>query len=128
MARDGLMPARLGTISATAGVPARALLLNGALFAVVAMLGSVSVYTAIGGSLYVLHFVIPLVVLCVLRSRGTSELGFRAPFARLVIPAAFLACAVLLVASGPTGMIGGALWVFSGSFVYLHVRTDPAGA
>jgi APA family basic amino acid/polyamine antiporter len=125
MARDGLMPAWLGTISATTGAPARALLLNGGLFAAVALIGSVSVYTAIGGWLYVLHFVVPLVVLCVLRSRGSSTPGFRTPLARLVIPAAFLACAVLLVASGPTGMIGGALWVLLGSFVYLHAGTDP---
>jgi basic amino acid/polyamine antiporter, APA family len=125
MARDGLMPAWLGTISATTGAPARALLLNGGLFAASALIGSVSVYTAIGGWLYVLHFVVPLVVLCVLRSRGSSTPGFGTPLPRLVIPAAFLACAVLLVASGLTGMIGGAVWVLLGSFVYLRAGTDP---
>jgi APA family basic amino acid/polyamine antiporter len=124
MARDGLMPAWLGTISPATGVPTRALLLNGGLFAAVALIGSVSVYTAIGGWLYVLHFAVPLVVLCVLRSRGSSTPGFRTPLARSVIPAAFVACAVLLVASGATGMIGGALWVLSGSFLYLHARAN----
>jgi APA family basic amino acid/polyamine antiporter len=120
MARDRLMPAWLAEISDTTGVPARALLLSGGLFAAAALIGSVSVYTAIGGLLYVLHFIAPLVVLCVLRSRGSSVPGFRTPLAWLVIPLAFLACALLVVASGPVGMIGAALWMLSGLMVYLR--------
>jgi hypothetical protein len=71
---------------------------------------------------------VPLAVLCVLRHRGTATPGFRTPLAGFVIPAAFLACGVLLVASGPTGVVGGALWLLLGSVVYLRAARNRGRA
>src|SRR5437588_1971635 len=67
MARDGLLPAPLARVHSTTGVPWVAVVLNGALLALVALTGSVVLVAAVGGFLYVLHFLFPLVALVILR-------------------------------------------------------------
>jgi basic amino acid/polyamine antiporter, APA family len=118
MGRDGLLPGRLGHASKR-GAPARALWLSAALMLVVAATGSVGMAARAGGFLYVLHFLVPLVVLVVLRRRAeTTGAGFRTPAPRLVLPLAFAACAVLLVASGASGALTGCAWLALGGVLY----------
>lgn len=123
MARDGLLPAPLARISRTARVPWVAIAVNGVLFAIVASLVSIPLATKIGGFLYVVHFVFPLVVLIVVWRRaaasGSREPGFEVPLVKIVLPVAFLACAGLFVASGGTGVLGGAIWLVVGVACHL---------
>lgn len=122
MARDGLLPAPLAKVSESARVPWVAIAVNGVLFAIVAALISIPIAAKIGGFLYVLHFVFPLIVLIVLRRRAARgaarEPGFQVPLVKVVLPVAFLACAGLFVASGTTGLIGGVLWLAAGAVCY----------
>jgi len=120
MARDGLLPRRLGVVSERAGAPWPALVLSATLLAAVAATGSVRFTASVGGFLYVLHFVVPLIALVALRRRGDrSEPAFRTPAPRLVLPLAFVACATLAVASGARGAAGGLGWLAVGVLGYL---------
>jgi APA family basic amino acid/polyamine antiporter len=95
--------------------PWAAVALNGALLALVAAAGSVTLSASVGGFLYVTHFVFPLVALAVLRRRpDLPEPGFTTPLPRIVLPLAGLACAGLLAASGGTGVAGGLAWLAAG--------------
>ncbi|MBO0781724.1 MAG: amino acid permease, partial [Ktedonobacteraceae bacterium] len=76
MARDGLLPAFLSAVQPRTSVPWAAILLNGVLLALITLIGSVSLVAAIGGFLYVLHFVFPLVVLVRSRLRGEATPAF----------------------------------------------------
>jgi basic amino acid/polyamine antiporter, APA family len=82
----------------------------------VAAAGSISSAVAVGGFLYVGHFVPPLVALGILRSRdrGGGNPAFRTPVPLVLLPLALLACAVLLVTSGATGAAGGLGWLAVG--------------
>ena len=118
MARDGLLPTSLALVN-SAGAPWAALVVSALLLAVVAATGSVPFAAAAGGFLYVLHFVVPLVALIALRRRGALRASaFRTPRPRLILPLAFLACAVLLVASGADGTAGGLSWLALGALGY----------
>jgi APA family basic amino acid/polyamine antiporter len=123
MARDGLLPGPLARISRRARVPWVAITINSVLFAAVASLVSIPIAAKIGGFLYVVHFVFPLVVLIVVRRRaaagGTREPGFEVPLVKIVLPLAFLACAGLFFASGGTGVLGGAIWLVAGVACHL---------
>jgi APA family basic amino acid/polyamine antiporter len=115
MARDGLLPAAMSRVSRRTGAPWVALLVCACLLAVVASTGSVSFAASVGGFLYVLHFVVPLVVLVTLRRRGDqAPAAFRTPAPRVVLPLAFASCALLLVASGADGVAGGLGWLAVG--------------
>jgi len=72
----------------------------------------------VGGFLYVLHFLFPLVALVVLRRRGGPSPAFRTPAPWVVLPLAFGGCLVLLVTSGWTGVSGGLGWLFVGLLTY----------
>ncbi len=115
MARDGLLPAALARVSPVTGAPREAVLVNAALLALVALTRSVHLSTAIGGFLYVAHFVPPLLVLVRMRRRGGAPPAFRTPAAALVLPLAFGACLVLLASSGTTGVLGGLGWLAVGT-------------
>jgi APA family basic amino acid/polyamine antiporter len=93
-------------------------LLNGVLLALVALTGSVALAAAIGGFLYVLHFLFPLVALVVLRRRGGLSPAFRTPAPRVVLPLAFIGCLVLLLTSGQVGIVGGLAWLLAGTLIY----------
>jgi APA family basic amino acid/polyamine antiporter len=114
MARDGLMPSRLAWVNPTTGSPWVSVLVSGAMLVLVALLGSLHTATAIGGFLYVVHFIPPLLVLLKLRQRSGPEPAFQTPFPRLLLPLAFIMAVVLLIASGTTGLTGGAVWLAFG--------------
>lgn len=118
MARDGLLPGWLSRINAKTDVPWIAVLLNGVLLALVALTGSVALAAAIGGFLYVLHFLFPLVALVVLRRRSGLSPAFRTPAPRVVLPLAFIGCLVLLLTSGQIGIAGGLAWLLVGMLIY----------
>jgi len=124
MARDGLLPALVSRIHPTTGAPWGAVLLNGILLALVALTGSVVVVAAVGGFLYVLHFLFPLMALVLLRRRGGPAPAFRSPAPRVVLPLAFGGSLMLLVTSGWTGVIGGLGWLFVGLLGYGLVRLN----
>lgn len=132
MARDSLLPRALASISTRTGVPRAALVLSAMLLAVVACTGSVAFTASVGGFLYVLHFVLPLVALAALRRRGDepSPAAFRTPVPGVTLPLALLACALLLAASGTVGASGGSAWLALGSLGYAITRwrrsTPPA--
>lgn len=114
MARDGLMPSRLAWMNPATGAPWVSVLVSGAMLALVALLGSLHTATAIGGFLYVVHFIPPLLVLLKLRQGSGPEPAFRTPLPRLLLPLAFIMAVVLLVASGIAGLAGGAAWLTFG--------------
>jgi basic amino acid/polyamine antiporter, APA family len=119
MARDGVMPAALALVDRRTGAPWGALAASAALLGVVALTQSVSFVASVGGFLYVLHFVVPLVALVVLRRRGVGASAFTTPARWLVLPLAFIACAVLLVASGSRGVAAGLGWLVVGTAGYV---------
>jgi len=120
MSRDGLLPGVLSRVHKSTGAPWMAVLLDGVLLALVALTGSVAFAAAVGGFLYVLHFIFPLAALVVLRRRSCEHVkpSFRTPLAYLVLPLAFAASLVLLVASGETGVLVGLIWLAIGLVVY----------
>ena len=122
MARDGLLPPLLSLVQPRTNVPWLAIVLNGIFLALIALTGSIALVAAIGGFLYVLHFVFPLVALVRLRAHEHSSPAFRTPFPFLVLPLAFVGCVLLLVASGWIGMTIGLAWLAIGLFAYLASR------
>src|SRR6266446_2354884 len=97
MARDGLLPGLLARVALT---------------------GSVGLAAAVGGFLYVLHFLFPLLALVILRRRGGPSPAFRTPAPRVILPLAFAGCLMLLVTSGWTGVLGGFGWLSVGLLAY----------
>lgn len=118
MARDGLLPALLARVHARTRAPWAAILLNGILLALVTLTGSITVVASIGGFLYVLHFLFPLVALLILRRRGGPPPAFRTPVPWLVLPLAFAGSVLLLITSGWTGILAGLAWLTGGLLVY----------
>lgn len=123
MARDGLLPAGLARVSGATRVPWVTIALNGVLFAIIAATVSIPLAASIGGFLYVLHFVFPLVVLVVTRHRKlpSGDQDFRVPAVWLVLPLAFVACGGLFLTSGLVGLIGGSGWLLVGVVCYFAV-------
>jgi len=127
MARDGLLPGLVARVHSKTSTPWGAVLLNGILLALVALTGSVLLAAAVGGFLYVLHFLFTLIALVILRRRGGPLPAFRTPAPRTVLPLAFGGCLLLLATSGWTGVSGGLGWLFIGllayGVVYIYRRT-----
>jgi APA family basic amino acid/polyamine antiporter len=123
MARDELLPGLLARVHAGTGVPWGAVLLNGILLALVALTASVELAAAIGGFLYVLHFLFPLVALVILRRRGGALPAFHTPAPQIILPFAFGSCLLLLVTSGWIGVSGGLGWLLIGVLAYgtIHI-------
>ena len=124
MARDGLLPRRIAAVSHRSAAPWASLVLSAGLLEAVAAPRSIALAAAIGGFLYVLHFVVPLCALVKLRRRGELALhgGLRAPAPRITLPLPFLACGALLIASGWTGAAGGVAWLGTGVLGYSATR------
>jgi APA family basic amino acid/polyamine antiporter len=118
MARDGLFPSFVARVHRGNGAPWAAVLLCGVLLAVVAMSGSVAFVASVGGFLYVLAFLFPLVAVMILRIRGVGRPRFRTPLIPVVLPLAFAGCFGLLFASGRTGFLVGLVWLAVGLASY----------
>lgn len=118
MARDRLLPAVIARVHPRTGVPWGAVILNGSLLTLIALTNSVALTATIGGFLYVLHFLFPLIALVMLRRRRGPLPAFRTPVPQVVLPLAFGGCLVLLVTSGWTGVLGGLGWLFVGLLAY----------
>jgi len=122
MARDGLLPKGLATIRPGSRVPAAAVAVNATLLGVIALAGSVGLGVAVGGFLYVGHFVPPLLALAILRRRDRAGVGagagaapaFRTPAPVVLLPLALAACATLIVTSGVPGAAGALGWLALG--------------
>jgi APA family basic amino acid/polyamine antiporter len=123
MARDGLLPSPLALVSRSTRVPWVAVVLNGGLFAVVAAVVSIPLAAKIGGFLYVLHFVFPLIGLIVVKRRNlpSDERRFRVPMVEIVLPLAFTACVALFIASGVVGLVGAVTWLVLGLVAHFTV-------
>jgi APA family basic amino acid/polyamine antiporter len=124
MARDGLLPSVIARVHPTTEVPWRAVALNGILLALITLTGSVILVAAVGGFLYVLHFLFPLIALMILRRRGGPSPAFRTPAPKVVLPLACGGCLLLLVTSGWTGVLGGLGWLFVGLLAYGGVQVS----
>src|SRR6266699_1242370 len=122
MARDRLLPGLVARVHPKTGTPWGAVLLNGILLALVALTGSVMLVATVGGFLYVLHFLFPLVALVILRRRGGPPPAFRTPAPRLVLSLAFVGGVLLLVTSGWIGVVIGTAWLLIGLSTYGIVR------
>jgi basic amino acid/polyamine antiporter, APA family len=118
MARDGLLPGLVARVHPTTNVPWGAVVLNGILLALIALTGSVMLAATVGGFLYVLHFLLPLVALVILRRRGGPPPAFRTPAPQVVLPLACAGCLLLLVTSGWIGVLGGLGWLCAGLLAY----------
>ncbi len=118
MARDGLLPGVVARVHSKTDVPWAAVMLNGVLLSLIALTGSVILVATVGGFLYVLHFLVPLVALVILRRRGGAPPAFRTPAPRVVLPLACAGCLLLLVTSGWIGILGGLGWIFAGLLAY----------
>jgi APA family basic amino acid/polyamine antiporter len=133
MARDGLSHPSLFRVSAATGAPYAAVVASGGVMALVALTLSVPLSAAIGGFLYVMHYLPPLISLVHLRwqkpqsTTGTSTTSvpaFVTPVPSLVLPLAFCGCFVLLVGTGPSGILGGGIWIALGiAYRMIGVRT-----
>ena len=117
MARDGLLPGRLARVNRR-GAPSVAIVVTAGFLVAVALTGSVRFASSSGGWLYLVHFVLLLAALIVLRRRGGSRAAFRTPLPRVVIPLAFVACAVLFASAGPVGTVTGVTWLVVGAAGY----------
>jgi APA family basic amino acid/polyamine antiporter len=118
MSRDGLAPRRLSSVSARTDAPWAAVLVSGGAVAAVALTLSVKQTAGVGGFLYVLHFVLPLITLIVLRRRGGTASGFRTPAAPVVLTLALAICAVFLGSTGWRVSLAGVAWVVVGVAAY----------
>lgn len=114
MARDGLLPAALARVGPATGAPWVAVVVSAAMLALVALVGTLHISTAIGGFLYVLHFIPPLLVLLKLRREGGPRPAFQMPWPKVLLPLAFVMALVLLASSGAAGLAGGAAWLALG--------------
>lgn len=133
MARDGLSHTSLSRVSGATGAPYAAVVASGGIMALVAVTLSVPLSAAIGGFLYVLHYLPPLISLVHLRRQeprritGTSTPSvpaFVTPAPSLVLPLAFCGCLVLLVGTGSSGILGGGIWIALGiAYRMMIVRT-----
>lgn len=128
MGRDGLLPRQLSRVEERNASPWVGIVVNAALLAVVAGIGTVEMASSIGGFLYVLHFLPPLLALIVLRRRRPDdEPTFSTPLPWLLVPLAFAFSVGLLVVSGATGILVGSGWLVGGLVMYglyLLVRRD----
>jgi APA family basic amino acid/polyamine antiporter len=119
MGRDGLLPRGLGGVHPRTGAPWLALLVTGAGLAAVAVCGSIALSAMVGGFLYALHYVLPLLGLMRVRLRRGPKPVFVTPAVWVVLPLALGGCGLLILASGAAGALGGVGWILLGLTVWL---------
>ncbi len=119
MARDSLLPSLLSATMGKEKSPYAAVLLNGILIGLISLTGSIDLAVAIGGFLYTMHFMFPLlsitkIKLCERKVSGIRKPAFQIPLPQVLIPAAFVLSAILIISSGLLGIVLGSLWLLSG--------------
>ncbi len=126
MSRDGVFPKSLSLVSRSNGAPWASIICCGIIMGIVAMFGSMALVTAIGGFLYVVHFMFPLAAIIKLRRKETklteqkeAVRSFRMPAPYVVLPIAIVFASMLLLASGKTGILHGSSWLALGALLYL---------
>jgi APA family basic amino acid/polyamine antiporter len=135
MAREGVFPGALASVSGPERIPWASIVACGVLMVGVGAFGSVGLAAAIGGFLYVIHFLFPLAAMVKLRrTESTSEERnpragfFRTPFANVLLPVAIGLSAVLILASGAVGILYGSLWLLIGAATYSFARKSAQRA
>jgi len=127
MARDGLLPRFLARVHSSTKVPWVAILVNGALLALLALSNAIGLLATVGSFLYILQFVLLLIALMVVRHRSRTAPSFRTPAPALVLPLALGGCLLLVVAtlytSGPGGIGTSLGWLMLGLLAYAIVQT-----
>src|SRR5262249_18862426 len=117
-----LLPHFLARVHASTGVPWVAIVVNGAVLALLALTNAISLLAAVGSFLYVLQFVLPLIALMVVRHRSRTVPSFRTPAPNLVLPLALGGCLLLLIGafytSGSGGIGTGFGWLVLGLVAY----------
>lgn len=111
MARDGLFPGFLAQTSAR-GIPYAAIVLNGLLFLVIVLFGSLTWAALLANTLYALQFFFAFATLLVLRRRQTRRPAvFRTPALAFILPLAVASCLCMLLAGGLPAVAIAGLWL-----------------
>ncbi len=125
MSREGVFPKALSTVSRSKGAPWISVVVCGLLMGLVGAFGTVNLVTAIGGFLYVVHFMFPLAAVIKLRRAeqrtlertiGETDL-FRMPLPFIFLPAAVVFGTILILASGEVGVLFGTSWLALGAAI-----------
>ncbi len=133
MARDGLMPSSLSLVSKANGIPWMAIICCGLLLAGISLAGSIALATAVGGFLYVVHFMFPLAASLKLRINESKQGGrkqqrfFRFSLTFVSVPIAVVFAGILILASGVTGILVGMSWLLVGATTFLLQRHEIGG-
>ncbi len=133
MARDGLMPRSLSLVSKVNGIPWMAVICCGILLAGVSLAGSIALATAVGGFLYVVHFMFPLAASLKLRinerKHGDKKQprSLRPPMTFVLVPMAVFFAGILVLASGETGILIGMTWLMVGATAFLLLQRHGDG-
>ena len=136
MARDGLLPRSLSTVSARSGTPVRITLFTAIITAVLAGLIPLDEIAALANAGTLAAFIAVAICLLVLRKREpTRERVFRTPAAWVVGPLAIGGCLYLFFSLPTTTQLWFLLWNAIGVVVYVAygrrnsvlARADAAG-
>jgi len=125
MSRDRMLPRQIAHVHPRMKAPYVAVLLTAGGMTAMALGGTVAGAAAVCGFLYILHYVFPLASLALARKRCGPTATFQSPMPHVLLPLAGLACALLLCASGRTGIVGGGGWLLIG--VMVQAVRQPAG-
>jgi basic amino acid/polyamine antiporter, APA family len=123
MARDGLLPRFLASVHPSTKVPRLAIIVNGVIFLLLALTGSIALLATVGSFLYILQFIFPLAGLVIVRSRSKAVPSFHTPLPYLVFPLAFGGCFLLLYASGQKGMGVSLGWLIAGLVIHASFQS-----
>ena len=119
MARDGLLPRTLATVSAR-GVPRKVTILNGVIAAIIAGAMPLSEIAALANAGTLAAFIATTAAVLVLRrARPDLPRPFRTPLVWIVGPAGILGCLYLFTSLSAKTMIFFAAWNALGVIVYL---------
>lgn len=130
MSRDGVFPKALSLVSKSSGAPWTSIICCGLILGVVSAFGSIALATAIGGFLYVVHFMFLLAAAVKLRRKDaklrykgeTAAVLFHMPAPYVILPIAIVFAVTLILASGNNGIIYGSSWLALGALAYLISR------
>lgn len=120
MARDGLLPRGLATVSATTDTPVRITVITGAFVAVIAGLLRLDEIAALANAGTLIAFIAVGACLMLLRRRAPAlPRVFRCPAPYLVGTATIFGCAYLLASLAPSTLVRFLAWNVVGLLAYL---------